>query len=146
MTAVPRANPWLTGVAAIVSASLRLTTMPKNYSVLGGLARKGDSDIDRSDWMLLVVLPIAIYLSFIAAGVGFLSGKAWAVPVLAASCLVLLLISARGAWDTLVPSSAPRRSWPSNSKVRLHVETPKASISPLQQIEMDQESRPIWKP
>ena len=102
MTAVPRANPWLIGVAAIVSGSLRLTTMPKNYSVLRGLARKGDSDIDRSDWMLLVVLPISIYLSFIAAGIGFLSGKAWAVPVLAASCLVLLLVSARGAWDTLV--------------------------------------------
>jgi hypothetical protein len=52
--------------------------------------------------MLLVVLPITIYLGFIAAGIGFLSGKAWAVPVLAASCLVLLLVSARGAWDTLV--------------------------------------------
>ena len=102
MTAVPRANPWLIGVAAIVSASLRLTTMPKNYSVLRALARKGDSDIDHSDWVFLVVLPITIYLSFIAAGIGFLSGKAWAVPVLAASCLALLLVSARGAWDTLV--------------------------------------------
>src|ERR1700693_4526312 len=102
MTAVPRANPWLTGVAAIVSASLRLTTMPKDYSVLRALARKEDSDIDRSDWVLLVVLPIAIYVSFIAAGIGFLMGKAWAVPVLATSCLVLLLVSARGAWDTLV--------------------------------------------
>lgn len=102
VTAVPRANPWLTGVAAIVSASWRLTTMPKNYSVLRALAQKEDSDIDRSDWVLLVVLPTIVYLSFIAAGIGFLSGKAWAVPVLAASCLVLLLVSARGAWDTLV--------------------------------------------
>jgi hypothetical protein len=76
--------------------------MPKNYSVLRALAQKEDSDIDRSDWVLLVVLPTIVYLSFIAAGIGFLSGKAWAVPVLAASCLVLLLVSARGAWDTLV--------------------------------------------
>jgi hypothetical protein len=102
MTAVPRANPWLTGIAAIVSSALRLTSMPKNYSVLRALARKEDSDIDRSDWVLLVVLPVTVYLSFIAAGIGFLMGKGWAVPVLAASCLVLLLVSARGAWDTLV--------------------------------------------
>jgi uncharacterized membrane protein YgcG len=102
MTAIPRANPWLTGIAAIVSSALRLITMPKNYSVLRSLARKEESDIDRSDWVLLVVLPITVYFSFIAAGIGFLSGMAWAVPVLAASCLVLLLVSARGAWDTLV--------------------------------------------
>jgi hypothetical protein len=102
MTAVPRANPWLTGIAAFVSASLRLTTVPKNYSLLGRLARKEHSDIDRSEWMLLVVLPTVIYVSFIPAGIGFLSGKPWAVPVLAGSCLVLLMVSARGAWDTLV--------------------------------------------
>jgi hypothetical protein len=122
MTAVPRANPWLIGVAAIVSASLRLTTMPKNYSVLRELAQKEDSDIDRSDWMKLVVLPITIYLSFIAAGIGFLSGKAWAVPVLAASCLVLLLVSARGAWDTLVTIAV---MMPSGQNGAAHEEKPK---------------------
>jgi hypothetical protein len=102
MTAVPGANPWLIAVAAIVTALLRLATMRKNYSVLRVLAQKEESNIGRSDWILLMVFPTIIYLSLVAAGIGFLMGKGCAVPVLAASCLVLLLISARGAWDTLV--------------------------------------------
>ena len=96
--------------------------MPKNYSVLRALACKEGSDIDRSDWMILVVLPITIYLSFIAAGIGFLMGKAWAVPVLAASCLVLLLVSARGAWDTLVAIAV---MMPSGQNGAGHEEKPK---------------------
>ena len=102
ITAVPAANPALIGVASIVSAFLRLTRMPKNYSILRALRQKEDPDVDRSHWVLLVVLPTAIYLSLIAAGIAFLLGKAWAVPFLAASCLVLLLVAARGAWDMLV--------------------------------------------
>lgn len=101
-TAVPRANPSLTGVAAIVSALWRLTGMPKHYSVLRTQARREEAEIDASDWMLLVALPIAIYVSLIAAGIGLLSGKSWAVLTLAAGCMALLLVAARGAWDTLV--------------------------------------------
>ncbi|HET9401860.1 MAG TPA: hypothetical protein VFO34_13015 [Candidatus Acidoferrales bacterium] len=76
--------------------------MPKHYSVLRTEAKRDEAEIDVSDWMLLVVLPIAIYVSLIAAGAGFLSGKSWAVLTLAASCIALLLVAARGAWDTLV--------------------------------------------
>jgi len=101
-TAVPLANPSLTGLAAIGSALWRLTGMPKHCSVLRTEARREEAEIDISDWMLLVVLPIAIYGLLIAAGIGFLSGRWWAVPILAASCIALLLVAARGAWDTLV--------------------------------------------
>jgi hypothetical protein len=104
MTAVPGAHPGLTGVAAIVSALWRLTKLPKTYSVLRAQAKieETDVDIDLSDWVLLVVLPTTIYLSLIAAGIAFLSGNSWAAPVLAASCLALLLGTAISAWDTLV--------------------------------------------
>ena len=103
MTAVPGAtNAGLTGLAAIVSASWRLTIIPKTYSVIRALAKKEESDIDFSDWMLFVVLPTTIYVSLIAAGIGLLSGTSWGAPTLAASCLTLLIGSARGAWDTLV--------------------------------------------
>lgn len=100
--AVPRANPSLTGVAAIVSALWRLTGMPKHYSVLRTEASREGTEIELSDWMFLVVFPIAIYVSLIGAGIGLLSGKSWAIPTLAASCIALLLVAARGAWDTLV--------------------------------------------
>ena len=102
VTAVPGAHPGLTGVAAIVSALWRLTKMPRTCSVLRALAKREEPDIDLSDWVLLVVLPTTIYLSLIAAGIGFLSGKLWAAPILATSCLMLLLGSAASAWDTLV--------------------------------------------
>ena len=101
-TAVPRANPSLTGAAAIVTALWPLSGMPKHCSVLRTEARREEAEIDISDWALLVVLPIAIYVCLIAAGVGFFLGKSWAVPTLAASCIALLLVAARGAWDTLV--------------------------------------------
>jgi hypothetical protein len=102
MAAVPGANPSLTGVAALVSALWRLAGMPKHCSVLRAEAKREEAEIDLSDWVLLVVLPTIIYVSLIAAGIGFLSGKAWAIPILAASCFALLLGAARGAWDTLV--------------------------------------------
>jgi hypothetical protein len=73
-------------------------------SLLGGAcsAQKDGADIDHSDWVTIVLIPSAVYVSLIAAGVGFLSGKPWAVDALALSCLVLLLGSAKGAWDTVL--------------------------------------------
>ena len=60
------------------------------------------AEVHLSDWLLLVVFPTIIYMSLIVAGIGFLSGKSWAVAMLAASCIALLLVAARGAWNTLV--------------------------------------------
>ena len=102
MVAVPRANPSLTGVAAIVSALWRLAGMPRHLSVLRIERKNPQAEIRLSDWLLLVVLPTIIYISLIVAGIAFLSGKSWAVPMLASSCIALLMVAARGAWDTLV--------------------------------------------
>ena len=127
MTAVPGAHPGLTGVAAIVSALWRLTKMPRTCSVLHALAKRQkkreEPDIDLSDWVLLVVLPTTTYLSLIAAGIGFLSGKLWAAPILATSCLVLLLGSAASAWNTLVTIAV---LIPSTQNARAQEEKPKS--------------------
>ena len=109
IAAVPGANSSpLPGIAAMVSALWRLAGVPRHYSVLRNEARREDAEIDLSDWTLLVVLPAIVYVALIAAGLGFLVGKTWAVPILAASCLALLLGSARGAWDTLVTIAVVR--------------------------------------
>ena len=101
--AVPGAHPHLLAGAAILSALWRLTMrMPKTYAVVHAEAKKENADIDFSDWVIVVVLPIIVYVVLMVTGVGFLLGQPWAVSTLAASCLVLLLSAARGAWDTLI--------------------------------------------
>ena len=102
MVAVPRSNPSLTGVVAIVSALWRLAGMPRHFSVLRNETRNPEAEVHLPDWLLLVALPTIIYVSLIVAGVGFLAGKSWGVPMLAASCIALLLVAAREAWNTLV--------------------------------------------
>jgi hypothetical protein len=49
------------------------------------------------------------YWVLLVTGVGFLCGQPWAVSTLAASCLVLLLGSAKGAWDMLIWFAATGR-------------------------------------
>ena len=102
MTAVPGAKHSITGATAIGSALWRLAGIPRHFSVLRAETKNEQAEIDRSVWVFLVVLPTAIDVSLITSGIGLLSGKAWAVPILAASCIGLLLAAARGAWDTLV--------------------------------------------
>lgn len=109
MTAVPSANPKLLAAATILSAIWRLTKMPKTYSVVHTQAKKDGADIDLSDWVIIVFLPTAVYLALITSGIGFWWGKPWAVDVLAISCLVLLLSSAKGAWDMVIWVAATLR-------------------------------------
>ena len=108
MVAVPGFNPSLTGVGAIASALLRLAGMPRHYSILRAETKNEQAEIHFSDWLLLVVFPTIIYVSLIAAGIGFLFRKSWAVPLLTASCIALLLCAARGAWNTLVTIAVVR--------------------------------------
>jgi hypothetical protein len=102
LTAIPGASPELLAAGAILSALWRLASMPRAFSVVHGLAQKDSADIDHSDWVTIVLIPTAVYAGLIASGVAFLLGKPWAVDVLAISCLVLLLASAKGAWDTVL--------------------------------------------
>jgi hypothetical protein len=102
LTAIPGASPKLLAAGTILSAVWRLASMPRAFSVVRGLAQKDGADIDHSDWVTIVLIPTTVYFGLIAAGVGFLSGKPWAVDALALSCLVLLLGSAKGAWDTVL--------------------------------------------
>ena len=84
-------------------------SMPKTYAVVHAEAHKEPTTIDVSDWVIVVVLPILVYVVLLVTGVGFLCGQPWAVSTLAASCLVLLLGSAKGAWDMLIWFAATGR-------------------------------------
>jgi hypothetical protein len=108
--AVPGGDPKIVAAAAILSALWRLTTgIPKTVQVVHALTRAHERDVDLSDWTMTTVLPVVVYLALIAAGVGLLLGLPRAIDILAASCLVLLISSAKGAWDTLVSIAATLR-------------------------------------
>jgi hypothetical protein len=102
VTAIPAANPQLLAAATLLSGLWRLASMPKAFSVVHTLAKEDGADIDHSDWVTIVLIPTAVYLGLITSGIGFWSGQPWAVDALAISCLVLLLASAKGAWDTVL--------------------------------------------
>jgi hypothetical protein len=107
--AVPGGDPRIVAVAAIVSALWRLMVrIPQAVQVMRATSRS-DHDVDMSDWTKTTVLPVIVYLAMIVAGAGLLLRAPWALDILAASCLALLIGSAKGAWDTLVWIAATLR-------------------------------------
>jgi len=60
------------------------------------------SDVDRSDWILGVILPAAIHLAFVATAVCYFLGVAAAPTLFAISLLCLLVIALRRAWEMLL--------------------------------------------
>lgn len=103
VNAIPGSNARFIAAAAIVSGLWRLIKIPKAFSILHAQMREEPNpEIDVSDWIVVVFVPMAVYCALIAAGVGFLLDKPWAVEVLAACCLVLLLNAVKGIWDMLI--------------------------------------------
>jgi hypothetical protein len=101
MTAIPGVNPKLLAGATILSAFWRLVKLPKTYSVIRTRVKE-NNDVDLSDWSMVVAFPTAVYLTLIASGIGFMLEKPWAIEILAISCLSLLLISTKAAWDLVI--------------------------------------------
>jgi hypothetical protein len=100
LTAVPVESPLLLAAGAAGSAVIRLVGIPAICRRLRAESER--VDITRSDWFNIVLMPSAVYLALIASGAGLYLGALWAVPLLAGSCLVMVLGAAYGAWDMLI--------------------------------------------
>jgi hypothetical protein len=110
VTAIPGANSKIIATSTLVTGLWRLIKIPKAFSIVHAQAVKGeDGNIDASDWIVIVFMPMAVYLALIVAGIGFFMVKPWAVGVLAAACLVLLLNSVKGVWDMLLWIASTQR-------------------------------------
>jgi hypothetical protein len=110
LCAIPASNARIIAGTAIVTGLWRLIKIPKAISILHAQAREDpNADIDASDWIVVVFVPMAVYIALFAAGAGFLLGKPWAVDVLAICCLVLLLNSIKGVWNMLIWVAATLR-------------------------------------
>jgi hypothetical protein len=97
---VPGDHTWLIGSATIGVAVVRILTLPIVYRQL----RKAEElrfHIERSDWILQITLPLAVYLFFCVSGVGYVIGSAWAVYGIALSVFGILVLGFFAAWHLL---------------------------------------------
>lgn len=60
------------------------------------------SDLELSDWISGVALPLACYLALLATGAAFVRGYAAAFAGLAVVTVVILLLGVYGAWELLL--------------------------------------------
>jgi len=97
---VPGDHTWLIGSATIGVAVVRLLTLPIVYRQLKK-AEELRFHVERSDWILQVTLPLAVYLFFCVSGVGYVIGSAWAVYGIALSVFGILVLGFFAAWHLL---------------------------------------------
>jgi hypothetical protein len=100
---VPVAGPKTLGVTIVLTTAWRFVELATTYRVTGAAAASTEiSDVDRSDWILGIILPAVIYLAFGATGVCYFLGIAAAPALFAISLLCLLLLALRRAWEMLL--------------------------------------------
>lgn len=98
---IPTTHPELLGAMILLSTLWRLTQLRQTHRMMRKAAGES-ADVDRSDWMLGLILPSAVYLAFLASGICYLTGAAAATPLLAFSLLALLVVALRRAWEMML--------------------------------------------
>jgi hypothetical protein len=98
---VPTLGPGFLGGVLFVVGAFRFVRL---HWVFGRYrdAQRRHGDIELSDWVMSIALPLLCYLSLMATGAGFLLGHAVALSGLAAVNLALLFIGIHGAWELFV--------------------------------------------
>ena len=98
---IPTMGPALLGVLLLLIGLLRIAFLFRIYRHMRA-AQQTSSDIELSDWITGVALPLLCYLSLGVTGIGFMACCAQAFNALAAVTLALLLLGVFGAWELLV--------------------------------------------
>jgi hypothetical protein len=112
---VPTLQAWFLGVPLITLKEVRLLRL---FWVLRRYqeAQRKHGDIELSDWLLSIVIPLLCFILLLATGVGFIVGAPAALTGLAIVTLTLLFIGVHGAWELFVwmavAVSERRRSGP----------------------------------
>jgi hypothetical protein len=98
---IPIAGPRTLGATIALTTAWRLLQLATTYR-LTKTASVESPDIETSDWVLGVILPAAVYVSFLTTGAFYLFGIAAAPALFAVSLLTLLLIALLRAWEVLL--------------------------------------------
>jgi hypothetical protein len=101
LLSVPTLGRSVLGCVLIGVGAFRLVRL---HWVFGGYrdAQRQHGDIELSDWVMSIVLPLLCHASLMAIGGGFILRKAAAPSALAVVTMVLLFIGIHGAWELFV--------------------------------------------
>lgn len=98
---IPNLTPAVLGWGLLALGLLRLSSLPWVLAVFRRVRRQAN-DIEWTDWVYLVILPLAAYLGLLAAAFGFLHGAGWAFDALAGYVVFILVLGILAAWDVLL--------------------------------------------
>jgi hypothetical protein len=101
LVTVPTMSPRLFGALLLTMAVLRLAALFRIYGHMRR-AQQTANDIELSDWLTGMVLPVLCYVLLGAAGIGFFESYAVAFNALAVVTIAILLIGVYGAWELMV--------------------------------------------
>lgn len=96
---IPEQTAFL-GVSCIVYSVVRMIKLRHGYYHLKN--NDHPEDIDYTDWLSTLIVPLICHLSFITSGIAFLMGKEWGPYGIAISMLGLLFIGIVNAWEMLI--------------------------------------------
>jgi hypothetical protein len=123
---IPTMPPTLLGSALLLVAMLRASALVRIFRHMRE-AHRIYQDMELSDWLNGIVLPLSCYLLLSASAVLFIRGHSAAFGVLAAVTLALLLSGVFGAWELMLWLALTRtkqRSPPDSAKPPAAASTP----------------------
>jgi hypothetical protein len=98
---VPTMGPGFLGSLLILVGGLRLAGLRSVFRHYLE-AQRQYGDIDTSDWVISIVLPLLCHLVLMATGAAFVLREAAALTGLAVVTVVLLFVGIHGAWELFV--------------------------------------------
>jgi hypothetical protein len=98
---IPTIGPTVLGVLLLAIAALRTWALVKVFRHMRA-AHRIHHDIELSDWLTGIAIPLLCYLLLGAAGAAFLDGYPAAHNALAIVTVVILLNGVFGAWELIL--------------------------------------------
>jgi hypothetical protein len=98
---IPTLGPTLLGVLLLMIGALRTATLFRVFRHMREAARI-HHDIELSDWLTGVALPLLCYLLLGATGAAFLAGYRAAFNILAIGTIAILMNGVFGAWELII--------------------------------------------
>jgi len=98
---IPSMTPPVLGVAIVTVTALRTVALVGIFRRMRE-AHERFGDIELSDWLMGILVPLACYLGLLASGAGFLAGMAVAFTALVVAIIVVLLLGVFAAWELVL--------------------------------------------
>jgi hypothetical protein len=98
---IPTMSPTVLGVLLLVIGGLRSAALFRVFRHMSE-AQRTHHDIELSDWLTGIAIPLLCYLLLGATGAAFLAGYPAAFNILAIGTVAILLNGVYGAWELII--------------------------------------------